>query len=138
MTRERNLQATQRLMELVNTQAFDRLHEVFSYDLLDHDPAPEHAGGFDGMQAFWADISHAFPDLHLEADVVVADDDHVAVAYRLSGTHRGRFHGVTPTEHRMETRGMQITRFQDGKIVERWGATDELGILGRLNLTVPS
>jgi predicted ester cyclase len=131
------VQTVQRLMKLVNTQAFDRLDEVFSFDVVDHDPAPEHAG-FDGVKAYWAEMSDAFPDLHMEADVLVADDEHVAAAYRLSGTHRGRFQSVAPTGRRLEIRGMQIARFENGKIVERWGATDELGVLGRLNLTVPS
>ncbi|CAN5353684.1 hypothetical protein BH20ACT22_BH20ACT22_15140 [soil metagenome] len=27
---------------------------------------------------------------------------------------------------------MQIGRFEDGEIVERWGSTDELGIMQRL------
>lgn len=31
---------------------------------------------------------------------------------------------------------MQVGRFADGKIVERWGATDELGILRQLGAQV--
>jgi len=27
---------------------------------------------------------------------------------------------------------MQIARFEDGKIIERWGATDELGIFQQI------
>jgi predicted ester cyclase len=138
MTRENNVRTVRLLLDLVNRQAFDRLDEVYAYDVVDHDPAPEHGGGFDGIQRYFADLSEAFPDLHLEEDVLVADGDHVALAYRLSGTQRGRFHGVAATGHRIETRGMQMSRFAGGKIVERWGALDDLAILGRLNVAVPS
>jgi hypothetical protein len=29
---------------------------------------------------------------------------------------------------------MQISRFADGKLVERWGSSDQLGMLGQLGL----
>jgi len=63
---------------------------------------------------------------------MVADDDNVAIAYTLTGTHEGDFNGVEPTGKRIEVRGMQIARFEDAKIVERWGSTDELGILRQI------
>ncbi|MEV6612265.1 ester cyclase [Kutzneria sp. NPDC051319] len=138
MTREHNVRTVRRLLELVNKQEFDRLDEVYGYDLVDHDPVPEHGGGFDGVQRYFADLSEAFPDLHLEEDVVIAEGDHVALVYRLSGTQRGRFHGVAATGRRVETCGMQMSRLADGKVVERWGALDDLAILGRLNVSVPS
>ncbi|MBA2420765.1 MAG: ester cyclase, partial [Thermoleophilaceae bacterium] len=37
-----------------------------------------------------------------------------------------------PTGKQIEVRGLQTARFEDGKIVERWGATDELGILKQI------
>ena len=42
---------------------------------------------------------------------------------------------MTPTGQRIEARGMQIGRFENGKIVERWGSTDELGIMRQLGAT---
>jgi predicted ester cyclase len=63
---------------------------------------------------------------------LVADEDQVAIAYTLSGTHEGEFQGIAPTHRRIEVRGVQIGRFENGMIVERWGASDELGILRQL------
>jgi predicted ester cyclase len=68
---------------------------------------------------------------------VVADEDYVCLAYTLSGTHQGDFQGVAPTGKRITVRGMQIGRFEGGQIVERWGSTDELGIMQQLG-AVPS
>jgi predicted ester cyclase len=138
MSREDNVRTARLLLELINEQAFDRLDEVYAYDLIDHDPAPEHGGGFDGVLRYFADLSAAFPDLRFDEEVVIADGDHVAMVYRLTGTQRGRFHGVAATGHRIAARGMQMSRFAGGKIVERWGAVDDLAILGRLNVAVPS
>lgn len=51
----------------------------------------------------------------------------------LRPTHEGDFQGVAPTGRRIEVRGLQIGRFRDGRIVERWGSTDELAIMPQLN-----
>jgi len=41
---------------------------------------------------------------------------------------------VAPTGKAIEVRGVQIGRFEDAKIVERWGSSDELGILEQLGV----
>lgn len=58
----------------------------------------------------------------------------VCLAYTLTGTHQGEFQGIAPTGRRIEVRGVQIGRFENGKIVERWGSTDELGIMRQLGV----
>ena len=65
---------------------------------------------------------------------MVADDEHVAIAYTLTGTHKGDFNGLAPTGKAIEIRGVQIGRFEDAKIVERWGSSDEMGILEQLGV----
>jgi len=45
---------------------------------------------------------------------------------------------VAPTNRRIEARGVQVARFVDGQIVERWGSTDELGILTQLGASPAS
>ena len=47
------------------------------------------------------------------------------------GQHRS-LQGVAPTGKRIEVRGVQIGRFENGKIVERWGSTDGAGIMQQL------
>ena len=68
--------------------------------------------------------------------VPVADDDDVAFAYTLTGTHTGTFQGHAPTGRSFSIRGLQISRFVDAKLVERWGQSDQLGILTQLGLAV--
>jgi predicted ester cyclase len=54
----------------------------------------------------------------------------------MTGTHRGTFQGIVPTGKRIQARGMMIARFEGGKIAERWGSSDELGILKQLGAVV--
>ena len=44
-------------------------------------------------------------------------------------------HTLAPTGKRISARGMQIARSENGQIVERWGSSDELGILKQLGVT---
>lgn len=42
--------------------------------------------------------------------------------------------GVAATGEVLELRGINIFRIRDGRIVERWGRLDELGMLRQLGL----
>jgi predicted ester cyclase len=52
----------------------------------------------------------------------------------LSATHTGESLGHAPTGKRFTVRNVQVLGFRDGKTSDRWGSTDELGILQRLSL----
>lgn len=99
---------------------------------MDHDPAPGQGPGREGFRGFFQTLTTAFPDAHLEPQTMVADENSIAFAYTLTGTHKGDFNGVAPTGKRIEVRGLQIGRFENGQIVERWGATDEAAIMAQL------
>ena len=129
MSRETNIQAAQRFGEAVNSGDYSAFHEVVAPDVVDHDPAPGQGPGPEGYAGFFTQLRAAFPDMKVAVEQLVADDENVAFAYTLTGTHQGEFQGVAPTGRRIEARGMQISRFRDGKMVERWGSSDELGIL---------
>jgi predicted ester cyclase len=42
--------------------------------------------------------------------------------------------GVAPTGKLVELRGINIFRVHDGRITERWGRLDELGLFQQLGL----
>ena len=74
--------------------------------------------------------------MQVEVEHLVADEDNVAFAYTLTGTHKRDFMGVEGTNKPINVRGMQISRFKNGKMVERWGSSDELGILKQIGADV--
>ena len=47
---------------------------------------------------------------------------------------RTDFQGHPATGKSVDVRGMQIGRFADGKLAERWGSSDQLGIMTQLGL----
>ncbi|WP_342112033.1 ester cyclase [Methylobacterium sp. SI9] len=132
MSRETSVQATEKFGELVNGGRFEAFPEVVAPDCHDHDPAPGQHMGPEGYQMFFTQLHSAFPDMQVEVKKLVAEGDSVAFAYTLTGTHQGDFNGHKPTGKAIKVRGMQIGRFVDGKMVERWGSSDELGILKQI------
>lgn len=134
MSREANIAAQESLAENINQGNIAAAVLSFAETAVDHDPAPGQGSGREGFKTFFTALSTAFPDAHIEPAHVVADDEHVCIAYTLTGTHEGDFHGVSPTGKKIEVRGVQIGRFEDGQIVERWGSSDELGILVQLGV----
>ncbi|WIB59916.1 ester cyclase [Curtobacterium sp. MCLR17_007] len=134
MTAEQNQQAQERLGEILEARAFDRFDEVWADDVVDHDPAPDQAPGLAGIVDFWQQFTTAFPDLALEPDPLVVTDDYITAVFTIRGTHTGVFQGHQPTGKAFTVRGIQVSRFRDGKIAERWGATDEKGLAAQLGL----
>jgi steroid delta-isomerase-like uncharacterized protein len=133
MTREANIATQEKAAQHLNAGEIDAaVDTLFATDAVDHDPAPGQGPGREGFRTFFHALATAFPDAQLEPVTMVADDEHVCFAYTLTGHHRGEFQGVAPTGNRIEVRGVQIGRFENGRIVERWGSTDELGIMQQI------
>ncbi|WP_116125471.1 ester cyclase [Lewinella sp. IMCC34183] len=127
-----NVDAQKKFGEAVNTGKLEMIRDVVAADVTDHDPAPMQGPGPQGFIDFFTMMRNAFPDLKLDVDHMVTDADNVSFAYTVSGTHRGEFMGVAPTNNSFSVTGLQIGRFEEGKLKERWGSSDELGILKQI------
>jgi steroid delta-isomerase-like uncharacterized protein len=138
MSKEANLAALGKFAEAVNTGKFDLFKDAVSSGSVDHDPAPGQVAGPEGYRQFFGRLREAFPDLAVALETMVADDESIAIAYTLSGTQKGPFMGIAPTGKKMKIRGAQIAKFKDGKMIERWGSSDELGMLQQLGVVAIS
>ena len=136
MSKEANIAAVTKFAEAVNTGKFDLFKDAVSPANIDHDPAPGQVQGPEGYRMYFSGLRTAFPDLSVAAETVVADDDSIAFAYTITGTHNGPLLGIAPTGRKIKIRGMQISKFKDGKMIERWGSSDELGLLQQLGIAV--
>ncbi len=112
------------------------MRELVAPAAVEHDPGPNQGPGAQGYIDLFSEMRTAFPDMKVTPEHLTADEDTVAIAYTLTGTHQGDFQGIAPTGKPVKARGVQIARFVDGKMVERWGSSDELGILKQLGADV--
>jgi steroid delta-isomerase-like uncharacterized protein len=104
-------------------------------DFVAHDPPmPDLSGDADGFRDASVRIRAAFPDWHSDVHLLIAEGEYVAEHFTASGTHRGEILGVSATGQTIRLPGINIFRVVDGKIVERWGNLDMLGLFVQLGL----
>jgi steroid delta-isomerase-like uncharacterized protein len=133
MSKDQNIAAQERFgADVINAGSIDVIDDVVAPDFVDNDPAPDQGPGVDGFKQFWTSLRSAFPDFRVEVDAMVADEDSVAIAYRATGTHQGDFVGFAATGSPIDIRGVQVTRFRDAMMVERWGSSDQLTLLQQI------
>jgi len=135
MSKQANIEAQKKMGEAINKGNLEELRNVMAPDVKDHDPALDQGKGVDGFIKFFTEFRAAFPDLSIAVEDLVADEEQVAFAYTV--THQGNFLGIPPSGKKIKARGLQISKFKDGKIVERWGSSDELGIMQQIGVIKP-
>ena len=110
---------------------------VFAKDYVRHDLRPSQAPpGPEGMKRIAADFRSAFPDLRFDVDIVIAEDEFVAARWTASGTHLGAWGAVEPTGRRASFSGVNIYRFENGKVAELWNHRDDLGLMEQVGAPI--
>ncbi|MFD0763377.1 ester cyclase [Mucilaginibacter lutimaris] len=132
MSKQANIEAQKKFGEAINAGNLEAFKDLVAENSVDHDPAEGQVAGPQGYIDFFTELRSAFPDLKIEVKHLVADDENVSFAYEVNGTHNGDFMGIAPTGNSIKARGMQISKFENGKMTERWGSSNELGILKQL------
>ena len=139
MSKESAQTALGKFAEAVNTGNFDLFDQVVAINCVDHDPADGQVPGPAGYRMFFSGMRrYSVPETPNATSVIpetiVQDEDTIALAYTLTGTHTGPLGKILPTGKKVKIRGMQISKFKDGKMVERWGSSDELTLLKQIGL----
>lgn len=138
MSQAENIATAQRMGEAINKGNLEEFHQIFAPGVVDHDPAPDQGKGPEGFIKFFTQFRAAFPDLKIAVDHMVADEENVAIAYTVTGTQQGPFQGIPASGKKIKARGMQIAKFDsNARIVERWGSSDEAGMLQQIGAAKP-
>jgi predicted ester cyclase len=66
--------------------------------------------------------------------ILVGEGDLVVEHFTASGTQHGAIFGAPASGRTVTVPGINIWRVRNGRIVERWGRLDELGLLRQLEL----
>jgi steroid delta-isomerase-like uncharacterized protein len=112
----------------------DAVDEYLAEDYVDHNPPLGRPGNREGMREAGAMIRAAFPDWHSDLGFFVEEGDLVVENFTASGTQQGEILGVPPSGRTVILPGINIWRVRDGRIVERWGQLDDLGLMRQLGL----
>lgn len=82
---------------------------------------------------FFATVHEAFPDYELTIVSLIGKGDRVMARYTISGTHKGDFMGLAPTNEKMTIIGIDIFRLDNGKVIEHWDAAHQVCAFSQLN-----
>jgi predicted ester cyclase len=74
------------------------------------------------------------PDMHMDMQRMTVDGDCVWVHGRGHGTNTGEMMGMPATGKSVDIDFIDILRFKDGKLVEHWGVTDNLGMMQQMGV----
>jgi predicted ester cyclase len=86
----------------------------------------------EGFKQFIYLLWKAFPDIRIMFDDIIIEGNKVACRYNLTGTHKGEFMDLRPTDKQFRVNGMTIFSFRDAKCVQRWNLVDMISLMEQL------
>ena len=120
--------------EVLSQGKLELIDELVADDFVEHQAMPGMPEGKDALRAFVEMFRAAFPDLKVETLATAVDGDEVWVHSRMTGTHKGDFNGIAPTGKKVDVTMFDRVRTRDGKAVEHWGVSDDLGMMTQLGV----
>jgi steroid delta-isomerase-like uncharacterized protein len=129
----------QRYYDEIWTQGKTELIDLFfAPDYVNRDPAtPAPNGeihGREGMKGLVAAYRTTFPDLIMHIDGQVAEGDKVVSWWTASGTMSAPLNGIPANGKHGAVKGMTVTTFRNGEIVDDDVVWDLFGLLKQLEL----
>ena len=131
-----NKQIVRRLMEECwNQGKVNVVSELLANNCRFHDEVfPHLTSGADNLRRHIESCRSGFPDLKFTIDDTIAERDEVVVHWTATGTHKGPFLGMQPTNKKANVSGTSIYRVENSKIVESWANWNLMSMMQQLGI----
>jgi len=121
--------------EVMSQGKLAAIDEIVAEDFVEHQELPPGIPpGREGLKASVQMFRDAFPDMKVETVKIVADGDEVWMQSVLHGTHKGELAGIPPTGKKVSVTMFDRVVVRDGKAVEHWGVSDDMGMMTALGV----
>jgi steroid delta-isomerase-like uncharacterized protein len=121
--------------EAINVGKLELIDQLVSKDFVEHEAFPGlPSTGPEAPKAALGVFLAAFPDLQLTADDMIGEGDKVVVRGTMSGTHRGAFMGIPPTNKSFKIPFIDIMEIRNNQATAHWGVTDQAAMMEQLGL----
>ncbi len=135
MAENENIQFAQQQIALLNSRDLDQyLSRIDDSYVGESETAPGPIRGRDGVRKNMEMILKAFPDLRIEVEQIIASGDHVVTRMRATGTHRGTFAGLAPTNKNIVMQGCSVVEIRNGKAIRGRMYADNATLFQQLGL----
>lgn len=118
--------------ELFNKRNLDAIDEFISPDYVLRTAAEGMPNDREAIRESIAMYVNAFSDLHISVDELIAEGDRVVGVFTFTGTHDGDLAGMSPTQRSISVRQIAMYRIEDGKVVEEWEVSDQMGLMQQI------
>ena len=127
-----------RAYEIMSAGDVDDLDEILAPELIEHAPLPPGIpAGPEGVKQLMRAYREAFPDLRMTIEKYLEQGDTGCAVLRVTGTNTGPLFGQPPTGRPIDISMIDVVRVVDGRAVEHWGTSDDLGMFTQLGLAAP-
>jgi steroid delta-isomerase-like uncharacterized protein len=131
---EGNKALVRRTYDVINKRNLKAIDELVDPNYVGHIPAFPPVQGIEGLQQVFSTYLTAFPDMMATIEDLIAEGDKVAARLTFRGTHTGPMMGIPSTSKQVTILAMNIFRVANGKLVEQWVNSDDLGLMQQLGV----
>jgi predicted ester cyclase len=107
--------------------------DFYDNSLIIHGFPPNLPANKEGFKQFIYLLWKAFPDIRIMFHDIIIEGNKVACRYILTGTHKGEFMDLQPTDKQFRVNGMTVFSFRDTKCIERWNLVDMISLREQLS-----
>ena len=93
---------------------------------------PSIGQGSEGFKQSLNELFTAFPDIQANIEHIIAENGSVVVFLNFTGTHKGEFQGIPPTNKKINIRSADLYKIEDEIIVGHWDVVDQLNLLQQI------
>lgn len=138
-TSARNIETLKKMYAAFNTHNVEEFVKYVPDDQIDHAAPPDMQKGKENLRKVLAMLFTAFPDLKYEVENF-ATNGNIAMAHgTMTGTHKGDFMGIPPTNKSFSVKDVDILRFDEqGLSAEHWAVQDMCAIFNQLGVAPPA
>ncbi len=138
MSLDDHKEMSRRALDMWASNNSDRPEDIFSENYINHQEPDVEGGVSDKSLEAWKELVAGYHESFSNSKVLIlmqiAEDNNVATRWEFTSTHTGNFMGLKPTGKQITWTGVQIDRFEGGKIVESWVDWDKYRFLEGLGL----
>lgn len=135
MTSEENKKfMTYFIEEVINNKNLNAANDLVAENFIEHLPFPGQEPGREGLKFTLQSMFTGFPDMNWTVQEQIAEGEKVVTRFSWTGTHKGNFMGVPPTDKTVEVWGVVIDVVRNGLFTESRIIMDTIGLLQQLGV----
>lgn len=121
--------------DILNRNNPEAINYIVAEDYFEQDLIKGQRQGREGVIQRLEIIFNAFPDANYKMNDVVSEGNKIAVRWTMTGTHKGEFMNIPPTDKSITLKGIDIYDIENDMIVSHWNEQDLLGLISQLKDT---